>query len=90
MTVFREGKLEFRFDKNWDIRKYDDHPDFTKNKRDGEKAVDFTGEWPPNRVVFMEVKDFSVRHELRRFVDLQKMDSKPLHTYDNVHHIIIS
>lgn len=73
MTVFREDKLEFQFNENWDIRQYDKHFDFTKNKHDGEKAVDFTGEWLPNRAVFIEVKDFFNRPESQRLSILQKV-----------------
>jgi hypothetical protein len=62
MTVIIEGKLEFTFDDNWQVIKWDDDPAYRKGigKLDETKAVDVIGLHHTNELYLIEIKDFRV------------------------------
>ena len=60
MTVITEGKLEFTFDDDWQVLKWDDHPAYRNGigKLDETKAVDVLGLYRKNELFLIEIKDF--------------------------------
>ena len=62
MTVIIEGKLEFTFDDNWQLIKWDDDPAYRKGigKLDETKAVDVLGLHRENGLYLIEIKDLRV------------------------------
>lgn len=62
MTILTESDLIFRFNEEWQIRKYDATSYYLAISGTGMSAVDFVGLWR-GEVVFIEVKNYRDRPE---------------------------
>ncbi|MBB6001801.1 hypothetical protein [Arcicella rosea] len=60
MTVFEESNLHFEFDDKYNIIKSDNNVNIVNAKRflQGTKDTDFLGFYTPDKIFFMEVKNF--------------------------------
>ncbi len=66
MTVFEESNLHFEFDSRYNIIKSDNDVNIINAKKflQGTKDTDFLGFYTPDKIFFMEVKNFKgVKHE---------------------------
>lgn len=57
----KESDLLFRFDKKWLLRKYDEHPFYSRLSGAGYKAVDIVSIYNNNQLVLWEIKNFNHR-----------------------------
>jgi len=66
MVPFPESRLEFSFDDNWRVVKWDEQPAYrdprTFGSSDGTSACDFLGHHAATGVFFIEVKNFTGFH----------------------------
>lgn len=79
MTILQESDLQFQFNKEWRIKKYDATDYYLAISGSGMSAVDFVGLWR-NTVVFIEVKNYRNRpqSELTRSQSKLTGDMPPL------------
>ncbi len=56
-----ESHLIFDFEPNWKVRKYDDHPYYSRLSGAGLKAVDFITIYNNEHLVFWEIKNYRER-----------------------------
>jgi len=56
--IFRESDIEFNFNKDWSVRKYDAHYFYKGLSGAGLSAVDFIGLLYGNELVLFEIKNF--------------------------------
>ena len=59
MKIFSESGFEFRFDKSWDIIKYDEHRFYRMLSGNDMSGVDFAGILNQEEAYLIEVKNFS-------------------------------
>ena len=59
--TFIESGLEFHFNGEWNVQKYDAHRYYQGLSGAGLKAVDFIGILRDRKVVFLEVKNYRIR-----------------------------
>lgn len=63
----KESALLFDFDnKDWIVKKYDDHQYYKPLSGAGLKGVDFIGIFQQRKVVFIEVKNFRAKHPTKK------------------------
>ena len=60
--TYQESGLEFNFDNNWVLKKYDSHPFYKSLSGANLKAVDFIGIWKNEILVLIEVKNYKIRY----------------------------
>lgn len=60
--VFQEGRLQFRFSRQWLVRKYDDHTFYRGLSGLGLKGVDFIALPPEGPLLLLEVKHYFNEH----------------------------
>ena len=70
MTTFVESRLEFEFDDNWTVTKWDEHPAYRNAEGFGRipnaSACDFLGHHASAGVYLIEVKNFTDHHHDNR------------------------
>ena len=59
---FTESGIEFLFNEEWVVKKYDGHPYYKKISGLNMKGVDFIGIYKGESLVFMEVKNYRIRY----------------------------
>ncbi|MEM6697956.1 MAG: hypothetical protein AAF599_06145, partial [Bacteroidota bacterium] len=74
--IFRESNLQFQFNANWTVRKYDEHPFYQAMSGAGMSAVDFVGVHPLGQLLLMEVKNFNNRSERENLRTLEKLEGE--------------
>ena len=72
--IFTESNLQFKFNSNWKIKKYDEHPFYQAMSGVGMSAVDFVGIHPSEKLLLMEVKNFKSRSEKENLRTLEKLE----------------